>query len=272
MATKPTKRKAKSSTEKPAAKEIKLAGIKLTEDHEVPHVDLLTKLLIKKRKSVLFVGEGDFSFTVAFAALREHKKSRASTVNPGTWDGIIATSYEESKKPVPNFSEAVRTCVHSRKNAEIKQELENLPPAPCDSWIPNIDACHLINHCKELGDHQSEVIWFQCPWNAGTMFIYSLIRSFLLSASHRIKSGSHVCVGITTHSWYVHRYELKRILPFKTRHDRTNQVLKVYDFLGADDKLVKNVLTFGYHHRTCKDEDIHDLIKDNHVTLVFRKK
>ena len=38
---------------------------------EVEEIDLLTNLLILQRNSVLFVGEGDYSFTAAFAAFRE---------------------------------------------------------------------------------------------------------------------------------------------------------------------------------------------------------
>lgn len=69
----------------------------------LPRTELLTELLIDERRNVLFVGEGDFSFTVAFAALRESKRSTASVhSNIGTWDGIIATRYEPAGgKPAP---------------------------------------------------------------------------------------------------------------------------------------------------------------------------
>ena len=59
----------------------------------------LYDLLIKERSSVLFVGEGNFTFTVAFAALRQYecmseKKFTAKELSEHVWVGITSTCYE----------------------------------------------------------------------------------------------------------------------------------------------------------------------------------
>lgn len=77
----------------------------------VSRTDILTQVLIDERRSVLFVGEGDFSFTVAFAALRQSKRS--SSVHR-TWDGIIATRYEDERYPA--FSSVKKNCLDSVKD------------------------------------------------------------------------------------------------------------------------------------------------------------
>lgn len=89
----------------------------------LPRTELLTELLIDERRNVLFVGEGDFSFTVAFAALRKSKRSTASVhSNIGTWDGIIATRYEPAGgKPAPVLSKVKRSCVMNCLNGHSAQ-------------------------------------------------------------------------------------------------------------------------------------------------------
>jgi hypothetical protein len=234
----------------------------------VPRACILTDLLIEERKSVLFVGEGNFSFTVAFAALREHRRASGyipGFSNPGTWDGIIATRYEAvANKPPPNFPDVIALCiqdieVHNSNNSFIRtrvlQELDNTANL---LWECGIDATAIP---LELMDNSS-VIWFQCPWIPGQS-IYPLIHTFLIRASETIAAGVHVCVGITAHKDYVERYELHKILG---SGDCTN----AYFFCGADDILIQNILGFGYRHQGLKD--IHEYIRHAHVTLVFCKR
>ena len=72
---------------------------------------------------MLFVGEGDFSFTVAFAALRKSGRSSSSIpdLNPGTWDGIVATRFESDThtKPPSVFSEVVDSCKKSSEEYHV---------------------------------------------------------------------------------------------------------------------------------------------------------
>ena len=165
---------------------------------------------------MLFVGEGDFSFTVAFTALRESKKGPES--HEGAWDGIIATCYE---KHVPKYSEVIRICQDETCDDEAMYELSKIAPPP-GSWLSDIDACNLI---KRLGDYQYEVVWFQCPWGRGS--IYSLVRGFLYSAWWRVIPGGYVCVGISKNPNYVERYKLEKLLP---QRDMRNELLRMFHF------------------------------------------
>ena len=223
----------------------------------VPRVNILTDVLITKKKSVLFVGEGDFSFTVAFTALRESERPSIS------WNDIVATCEDG---PILRYSEVLAICKWYCKpeNRDAIDSMKKSPP-PHGSWKSDINAYKLASHAEKLGDHHAQVIWFQCPWGDGK--IYRLIRGFLRSAYHKVGNRGYVCIGITTHSEYVKEYELKKLL-----HEGEDiiEFQAKYHFCGADTTLVENILDFGYHHQGRKD--IHDMIKEYHVTLVFRKK
>ena len=149
-----------------ATKKAKIS-MELQEGLEVPQIDVLTDLLIRERRSVLFVGEGDFTFTVAYAALRKSERASSSPIfNPGTWDGIIASRYEsEHKERKPVFIEVLATCrvtcncCDSPGTRRKKmQMLDELVPPPENSWKYGINAWHLT----EFKHYCSDVIWFQC--------------------------------------------------------------------------------------------------------------
>ena len=245
----------------------------------VRKVDLLTGLLIRERKSVLFVGEGDFTFTVAFATLRESEKPRHSITNPGVWDGITSTRYERIsvKHRRPNFDKIVNDCRSSfTSNLQHTDETtwrqrcvfdELTPPPPPQCWQFGVDARNIASFSARNPD----VVWFQCPWllPEEPITISTLIHSFLVNTWEWLEPGKYVCIGITTHEMYVDRYELEKILG---KRRGKSDILGKYVLCGADQKLVRNVLKFGYHHQGITDVDIHKMIKNHHITLVFRKK
>ncbi len=243
----------------------------------VQSIDLLTGLLIRDRKSVLFVGEGDFTFTVAFATLRESEKS--SNNNPGIWDGIISTRYESisDSYPEPNFHSVLTACkseftsnYYVWDDVDIRHVFDRMtPPGQHQLWQYGVNALQI----PSLSALNPDVVWFQCPWLPGSDSIYPLIHPFLVNTSDQIQPGKYVCIGITKHEKYVERYELQKILGnWSYGRFNSTDILDNYEFCGADQKLVKNVLLFGYHHQGSTEKDIHDFIKYYHVTLVFRKK
>ena len=125
--------------------------------------DTLTDLLISQRKRVLFIGEGNFTFTVAFAALREYHqgeitweelarpvlKRRGLTgkeLAERVWGGITSTRYEPvgppsqhqfvgeeyvQCKPAPVLSEVKLKCVESC--------VQHQPPAKVSSVVALIN-------------------------------------------------------------------------------------------------------------------------------------
>ena len=84
----------------------------------------------------LFVGEGNGTFTLAYAALRHMfaQESGSSSYNPGVWDGITSSWLEE---PTIDIQEVKKLCI------------EQIKPTICGVW----DTCHLTHvksACKEL--------------------------------------------------------------------------------------------------------------------------
>lgn len=266
--------------------------IKIEEEFEVERKDVLTELLIKNREKVLFVGEGDFSFTVAFAALRKAERPTVlRTPRPisDTWNGITATRYEEDSdddsegktsskpkqeegkpptkpKPKPKFSDIIKVCAKECDHRDKKAHIENLTEPPPDSWKYGVDGGHLK---EKFPKEKFKVVWFQCPYNGKKDTGY-LIRRFLLSASHRVDKGGLVCVGITIYKEYIPYYKLKDLKTYTPIKE-----LYVSSVPYADTKLVKKVLSYGYKHQSYlhnEGVDIHKDIKDYHLTLVFERK
>lgn len=263
----------------------------------VPKTKVLYTRLITERKSVLFVGEGDFSFTVAFAALRKCRNR-----NPDTWSDIFATRYEPvgSKggqqfvgemlvgcKPMPSLSLVKANCIASCAQYAL-QQLQKMDrtfhscydAAAKEMVVKIVDDC--LSKCdaikklppipKELTwkygiDARAiplkliegcDVIWFQCPWVKEKKQIRKLVSHFLRSVARRTKEGVYVCIGITSRHRYFQHYHIHQAYP---QDD--------YLFLGVDTELIEKVLSFGYHHQAIRD--IHRKIIDEHATWVFRR-
>ena len=245
----------------------------------VPFDDNLNKVLITDQKSILFVGEGDFSFTLAFAALRASESSKPLK---SKWSGITSTRYEPiSLKPKLQPSEVKQECIKSCKKfsrkgvlskscEDIIEYLEKFPDLNDDVWHFGIDARSLSQEI--VGDPQ--VIWFHCPWTFPRDNTASLISDFLLNLAEKIECGIYVCIGITKQFPYIKSYGLENILgEGLTAEENRTEVLRKYEFKGANLELVNMVLQFGYHHSTCnEDKDIHDDIINEHLTLVFKRK
>ena len=243
----------------------------------VPLTSLPEDLLLNQRRPVLFIGEGNFSFTVAFAALREHRKKFLCEPlqNPKTWDGITSTRYEPAilTHPRPRMDEVKELCIEStlqryrgsRADEEVSTRIEAITELPDWShfWLYGIDACAIPCGLIRRGG----VVWFQCPWD--TNETDGLIREFLQRTADTIYHDYYVCIGITKQFPYVLDYDLQGILGFKLQAEDT-PVLYRYKFLGANESLVKQALSFGYRHQgKC---DIHEKILNDHVTLVFQRK
>ena len=242
---------------------------------------------IMMSSSVLLVGEGNFTFTVAFAACRKRW-------DPMVWNGICATRYEkEDKVPPVSLADAKVTCIQTimehandlvkdldkqdpryqlvrDEQLRIIEQLVRLPNVPLSqSWQYGIDARAL--NSKLVGKY--EVIWFQCPWKEGWKegSIGKLICSFLLNMVDQISSGCYVCIGIASCFPYTKSYCLEKILGSKLCCTKgSTEVLEQYKFKGADDDFIKEILSYGYRHKGV--EDIHEDILNTHVTLVFKKK
>ena len=264
-----------------------LLGINLPEDLEVTLN--LGRMKYLMNPHVLFIGEGNFTFSVAFAALR---KVRSGSDRP--WNGIVSTCLGAE---LPTFNRAKVQCIatslkyHNKVKKYIGKKLKDMglasdvgicgdadillkiraildvPSPPTHHWIPEYDAL-----TQQLG---SNVIWFQCPWAHWPRTVADLIPDFMSNAAKCTREGQLVCLGITTSNYkdYVKRYELERILGQNLcGEDGSTETLKHFCFLGVDTELIAEILRYGYRHHSDSGIDIHDLILPHHVTLVFRRK
>ena len=315
-------------------------------DKRLRSKNILTDVLLKERRPVLFVGEGDFTFTVAFATLREKYRLRAeqsvdsiasemATLQLGdgspVWDGIMSTRYEPvarqhgqqridipcgttvnsegvtstcyinlHTKCAPSLLEAKLGCVSASAvyfQEEVRRDVkaavhrctgtQPLPTEPCPDtesqvctefdaivkavmglpavqWRYGVSASYIPQDL--IPPRHPCVIWFQCPWLEDRNRLGDLIQQFLLNAAPNLRKGDLMCVGIVNNASYIGAYSLDSILGREAEPNCT-AVLERYDFRGADDQLVREVLKYGYRHQGARD--IHRTNIPNHITLVF---
>ena len=220
----------------------------------------------------IFVGEGNFTYSTAFASSR------------GSWDNIIASEIGG----VPDYYETlvltVRSCLQYSneliKRDEIQSQEEGLEFYKetiqlIDKIVnlgdtifrPGVDATQLQKACyADLFDTDLTcAIFFQCPYdgykNGETK---CLVRSFLSSASEVQHPGDFLFIGITTHSDYSRNYGLLKLIGNGSQAQQNG-----YSFIGADAEFPKGMLCRGYKHQGVRE--IHDDIKDTHLTLCFLK-
>ncbi len=257
------------------------------------------------------MGERNFSFTVAFAALREFEKRgyshytleecqrhlRECTLQKlSVWENITGTRYEPpcseaehvcatnipvACMPALDLPEVKHSCVtfakdSSSKQLEHKRQLLNLLSGePVLRY--GIDTLAIPEDLTS----GAEVIWFQCPWISPRSIIYAtddythtLVSGFLLNLADQIEQGVYVCIGIAKSISHIKHYHLEGLLgKGLAAIINSTPVLQKYKFIGADDELVKEVLSFGYHHQSVyEDGDLHKKIINDHVTLIFQRK
>ncbi len=182
---------------------------------------------------------------------------------------VISSRYEnEPYKKTINKVKKAMLCNSECPSEEIVRELRAVDCTNIHQMY-DIDACSIPPYIARW----SNLVWFQCPWiekreRNVEYAIADLILDFLRSASHNCAPGTYVCVGITTHPDYMHRYCLERILGANLDSCTLDQ----YGFLGVDDVLINKLLSYGYNHERIKPpkNKIHGYIKGCHVTLVFR--
>ncbi len=171
---------------------------------------------------------------------------------------IISYRYDDVKMETINGKKEITQCNSDSYDCPSEEVVEMLRDIDCTN-IHQMWGSSALSIPPNLA-RWSNLIWFQCtyPWikqEEVECAIVNLIRDFLLNASYNCAPGTYVCVGITLHPDYIHKYHLERIL-----EDRC--ILDQYEFLGVDDVLINKLLSYGYKHDS----------KDIHVTLVFKLK
>ena len=277
-------------------------------------VNILEDLLVNSdsRRHIVIVGEGNFTFSIALAALRG-----------SSWDGIISTarchldnldscpdplledvSGHESGRGYPSqrtclcgrFIEwsldsikliSIKYCMSNVLQSEAAQTLTDsgqlladsklktrklsnietiigLPSPPNGALMFGIDATNLPPYLSV----KNKVVWFQCPWiplydRRTKSAIYDLILRFLQHMGDEQSENDYVLIGIVKLFPYVKEYLLGKMLG--------EDPVIAYDFLGADNTLIKKIIRFGYKHESSvNSKDIHEKLLPHHLTLVFK--
>lgn len=247
-----------------------------------PKCNIVENLIINDRSPVLLVGEGNFTFATALAAIR------------GSWDGITATCLDRDGEELDFTPIKLQSIEYSISNSStfdtgrpgfnnlthtqgvdilnrVNRILRLRNPVP-RRIIGGIDAVRHSHEFLTLANSH-RVVWFQCPWpntwySPDTLVI--LITDFLENL--RKFENEYVLIGITTHRRYVHCYRLQDLFhEYNPLENFPSMQLECrgYTYVGADDSFIKTILKFGYKHEGFRD--IHNYILKEHITLVFRK-
>lgn len=238
----------------------------------LPKENVLDEYLNQRRYSVLFVGEGNFTFTMALAAYR----IECDWLQCDVWDGIKSTCYKDVL--LPDDGTVKEECkeqinVVFDKNEVIrdskKRMIDCVPDHPPSYWRANVDATSLPQSLVL----EAEMIWFQCPWNSKEK-VSCLIQDFLRDVGSKMRPHTLVCIGITKHKSYFKHYKLNEILgPYFEAKDGSTECLQLFKFVGVDDDLIQHMLGFGYKHMTADGKSgLHNQISNLHLTLIFEKK
>ena len=86
--------------------------------------------------------------------------------------------------------------------------------------------------------------------------------------------GVYICITITQSAKYVGEYRLEAILGADLQdNDNSTKVLESYKFRGVDDKLINEILKYGYFHEPVKGSwnSIPSDIRTTYLTLVFER-
>ena len=208
----------------------------------------LPDILLDPNSQILFLGEGNFTFSFSFACLR------------GSWENLVVTAYHEE---LPTFEQAQMDTIRN-----ILDNLRWSPEEPALQYIrtvssfrkPEIAWLHSIDATNIPDALLTPIIWFQCPWVTRWKRTPDLLKNFFQHAGEKQQPGDIVILGIISKQPYCESYALD-FLAQGTEH---------YEFLGADNHFITHLLKRGYKHQGIRD--IHRIIYDTHLSLLFRHK
>jgi len=217
--------------------------------------------IITDMEPVLFLGEGNFSFSIAIAARR------------GSWEGICATS-----------NDVVENTAHRQLLDQINNVIEmHLTPADeldriraivylregNPTRVGNVNAKKLSAFFNDPGTATvraqfKQNIYFQCPWSfPGPQ--PDFLKSIITSAAEYQKKGNCLYFGLTSYEYYAKRYEL----------DGENGVIAHakemgYILLDNDNIITTTAIAYGYYHHSNGGNDLHHDLLPFHYTLCLQ--
>ena len=215
------------------------------------------RIVTDMEEPVLFLGEGNFSFSIAIAARR------------GSWKNISATVNHEVKE----------NTAHRQLLAQIDNVIGMNPP-PTDvldriraivslrkgkpTRVGNVDATNLSAFFDNASEREKfrKNIYFQCPWiHPGSQSVF--LKEIITSAANVQIPTNYLYFGLTSHWAYAANYELNGVI----EHAKT----KGYKLLENDNSITATAIAYGYHHHSDSGNDIHTQLLPWHYTLCLMK-
>jgi hypothetical protein len=218
--------------------------------------------IVTGKQPVLFLGEGNFSFSIAIAARR------------GSWEDICATVRCEVEE----------NTAHSHLLAQINNVFK-IHPTPTDVLDPiraivslrdkdptrvgNIDATDLsafFDPQDTASDREKFIqnIYFQCPWIHPNDQLPALLIKIITSAANVQKPGNCLYFGLTSHQRYAGNYRLNDVIAKAEE--------KGYIRLDDDRIITATAIAYGYYHYSTSGHDLQNLLLQYHYTLCLEKK
>lgn len=212
---------------------------------DIQCISLPIESLLDRESEILFLGEGNFTFSFSFACLR------------CSWYNLFATAYNST---LPSFEEAqvetIRNILSNLNWNKDEPALEYIHTVsnfryPDYPWQHSIDATNLPNELS------LPIIWFQCPWVQKWKRTPDLLKNFFDHVGSKQQKGDIIILGIISIRPYCESYAL----------DILTKGTEYYNFIGGDDKFITELLNRGYRHQGIRD--IHRVIYHSHVSLLF---
>ena len=219
------------------------------------------KEIVISNPEIVIFGEGNFTFSVALAALR------------GRWNGITTTKKEVVVKPDlwDVILECIEYCISNGRDLKdadstIVSNVKKI--VDVKSFDQTWHYQHGVDATTTDMIVQNKVVWFQCPWipQEDEGRTDTLVKRFIDHMGDLQATGDYLLIGITKCFPYVCNYDLQSLLGENLKANE----YKSYKFIGGDKELIKQLLQLGYRHEGVSD--IHKEILKHHLILVFQKK
>ena len=165
----------------------------------IPKISLPIDTLLDIEREILFLGEGNFTFSFSFACLR------------GSWENLFATAYEDT---IPTFEEAQVETIRSilsnlewNKDAPVLDYIKTVSNfrSPDTPWQRSIDATNIS--IEQFPD--PSIIWFQCPWVQRWKRTPDLLKNFFNDIGTKQQKGDIIILGIISIPPYCNSYALE---------------------------------------------------------------
>ncbi|PAA62572.1 hypothetical protein BOX15_Mlig024652g1 [Macrostomum lignano] len=234
------------------------------EDYDVISIAVDIPGFGRPTDTFVFLGEGNFTFSNAFASRRE------------SWQGVVPTTFDASeqslKKTAKDWAGTLEANVKNATKEDMKNEMKywmkTKPPQQ-----RHLDATNLGDRAglsSRLGIPKDSTItlWFQGPWSEGFPGgQINFIKAFMHSGAAVQKHGELLLLGLCIDEGKNSRAD-DAPAPYVHYYGKLQSAgSDYYDCVGADLQFVGEMIRRGYRHEAAAAGHC----ADKFATLLFRR-